>query len=488
MNIRDPAHLLPQALSRGVGPGACRLGEILCRLREEGARPLLVGGWVRDALLGRDSTDIDVEVFGIAADRLERIVGSLVPLVLVGKAFAVYKVEPNVEFSLPRKDSLVGTGHRGFAVEAIPDLPFPEAAQRRDFTMNAMALDPFTGELLDPWGGRDDLEANLLEIVDRDRFADDPLRVLRAAQFLARFPLSPSSSLIEASRRVGAETLPAERVFAELCKLLRGERPSRGLRFLLASGWIRYLPEVAALVGVPQDPSWHPEGDVWTHVLRSLDEAVALRPGEERRDLLLMLGVLCHDLGKATMTRCIAGRIRSIGHSEAGAALATRFLTRLTKDRTIIAGVEELVRWHLAPEFLSTQSAKLSAVRRLARRLAPEADIVILERCSRADYRGSGRREDEAFPAGEWLLRAASDAGVLDRPEEPVLQGRHLLERGVPPGPSMGALLRRAYLIQIDEGIRDVAHLAERVMREPDGPESSDGELDASRIERAVER
>ncbi len=458
--------LLRTTLSRPVSPGCPTLGAVVERLKQAGARPLLVGGWVRDALLGREASDVDVEVFGIDAERLETTLGDLVPLLLVGKAFAVYKVEGSpVEFSLPRRDSKVGEGHRGFSVEAVPDLSFAEAARRRDFTMNAMGVDPSSGELFDPFHGRDHLQAGILELVDEDLFADDPLRVLRAAQFLARFRLVPTHRLIAASRRIGAEGLAPERIWGELQKLLLGDEPSRGFEFLLASGWLRYLPELASLVGLPQDPWWHPEGDVWQHTLASLDAGSTLRTHDTRRDLMMMLGILCHDLGKITTTRWRDGRIRSIGHSEQGVALAGRFLTRLTEDRSLLAGVLKLVRWHLVPEFLRAQGAGLGAVRRLARRLAPEADIALLERCARADFRGS-HGPDAPFPAGDWLLHQAEEAGVEARPEPPALLGRHLLEAGVSPGPRMGSLLRRAYELQIQEGIRDPLVLRDRVMRE----------------------
>jgi tRNA nucleotidyltransferase (CCA-adding enzyme) len=386
---------------------------------------------------------------------------------VIGKAFAVYRLGGlDVEFSIPRLDSKVGEGHKGFVVQAAPDLSFKEAARRRDFTINAMGFDPETEEVHDPWGGAQHLRDGILEVVDPETFPDDPLRVLRGAQFLSRFLLTPGPELLQCSRRMNANGLPKERIYGELTKMLLGKKPSLGARFLLLSGWLRFFPQWASLVGVPQDESWHPEGDVWTHSLLALDEAVELKTGHERRDITLLYGVLCHDFGKALTTTLVEGRVRSIGHTKAGIAPARQFMERLTEDHGIIRGVEKLVSEHLTPLFLHTHDAGAGAIRRLARRLAPEVDIELLERCSRADYLASGDAEDRVFAGGAWLLSMAREHLVTHEPEEPVLKGRHLVAVGITPGPMIGRMLKRAYEIQTEHGEKRVELLRDLVLAE----------------------
>jgi tRNA nucleotidyltransferase (CCA-adding enzyme) len=197
-----------------------------------------------------------------------------------------------------------------------------------------------------------------------------------------------------------------------------------------------------------------------------LDEAAALRTGDERRDILLLYGVLCHDFGKASTTTLVDGRIRSIGHTKAGIELARRFMERLTEETAITRGVEKLVSEHLTPLFLHTHGAGAGAIRRLARRLAPEADIELLERCARADYFASGDAEDRDFAAGTWLLAMAREHVVTHQPEEPVLMGRHVVAAGIAPGPLIGRMLERAYEIQIERGEKRIEVLRDSVLAE----------------------
>ncbi len=458
---------MTQRLSRFSFPNGSSLADVLTSIQSQGGRPYIVGGWVRDLLLGVESTDVDVEVFGIGPDCLADILERYGSLDLVGKAFAVFRVSgSHVEFSLPRVDSKVSEGHQGFEVTALPDLSFREAARRRDFTINAMGLDLSTGCIVDPWGGKAHLEQGLLEVVNPDTFGDDPLRVLRAAQFLSRFLLVPGPELVKCSRRMRIEGLARERIFVELEKMLVGKRPSLGAQFLRVSGWIRYFPEWASLIDVPQESEWHPEGDVWNHVLLALDHAAGIRTGSRRTDLLLMFGVLCHDFGKANTTVMAQGKLRSVGHSSAGVGLCEQFLCRFTGDKELISGTKKLVKDHLAPQFLFQQGAKPGALRRLARRLAPEVNIELLERCARADYRATGFDHMDAFPAGTWLLEQAEKHLVRTEPAPPVLQGRHLIEAGLDPGPLFGELLRRAYDIQMETGEKDVRVLLDRVTQE----------------------
>ena len=244
------------------------------RVRDEGGRALIVGGWVRDRLLGHESKDIDLEVFGVAAARLEALLASLGRVDTVGESFAVHKIG-GIDVSLPRTESKTGRGHRGFAVTGDPYLSIAEAARRRDFTINAVLFDPLAGEYVDPHGGRADLERRLLRAVDPATFGDDSLRVLRAIQFAARFELGVDDGTKALCRSLPLDDLPAERVWGEIEKLLlQARRPSIGFALALELGVVdRLFPEMKALVGCEQEPDWHPEGDVWVHTLMVIDES-----------------------------------------------------------------------------------------------------------------------------------------------------------------------------------------------------------------------
>jgi tRNA nucleotidyltransferase (CCA-adding enzyme) len=250
------------------------VGDVASAVRSAGGRALVVGGWVRDHLLGRTSKDVDLEIFGLSPARLRELLGRFGAVNTVGESFTVYKVG-DVDVSLPRRDSKTGRGHRGFTVDGDPSMSIAEAARRRDFTINAIAFDPLTGEHLDPWGGIRDLERRVLRAVDARTFPDDSLRVLRAVQFAARFTLDVEPSTRELCRRIPLDDLPAERIWGEIEKLVvLADRPSLGLEVALDLGAVdRLFPELRALVGCPQEPEWHPEGDVWIHTLMVTDEA-----------------------------------------------------------------------------------------------------------------------------------------------------------------------------------------------------------------------
>ena len=441
------------------------LERLLAALREAGGRPYLVGGAVRDALLGRTTEDWDVEVFGLKADRLEAVLSGFGRWDSVGQSFRVYKLSGvegivgALDVSLPRRDSKIGPGHRGIAAAGDPELDVAQAARRRDFTMNALLLDPATGELLDPWGGQEDLAARLLRAVDPETFGDDPLRALRAVQFAARYELQvdPATARLCASMPLGE--LPADRVFGEIEKLLlKAERPSLGLALLRDWGLLAAVaPELGPLAETPQDPEWHPEGDVWTHTLQVVDEARRLiddLAADRPRQLAVMLGALCHDLGKPATTRFEDGRIRSRGHEEAGLPPTTSLLDRWnvhTRHGYDVRGqVRALVAQHLKPGQLYDDRERVSdgAIRRLARRC--EADL--LYRVARADC--LGRRPGRFEPvAMEWFRERVRELDVAARPPEPLLRGRDLLELGLEPGPRLGELLREVYEKQLDGAV-----------------------------------
>jgi tRNA nucleotidyltransferase (CCA-adding enzyme) len=424
-------------------------------IQRRGGRALAVGGFVRDQLLGRRSKDLDVEVFGIPQDALPAVLAELGRVEPVGQAFPVFKLGA-IDVALPRRESKTGRGHKGFTVEGDPFMSIEEAARRRDFTINAISWDPLTGEYLDPCGGRADLERRLLRVVDPERFADDSLRVLRALQFAARFDatLEPASAAI--CRAIPLDDLPSERIWGEFEKLLLvAERPSIGFRLAREIGVIeQLLPEMVPLYDCPQDAEWHPEGDVWTHTLMVMDEARRRNADLGRAPLaIIMLGAVCHDLGKPMTTALIEGRIKSPGHEAAGVGPATAILDRLNIHALdgvdVRAQVLGLVAEHLRPS--AFHKAKDTVRDGAFRRLAARVDLELLTRFARADCHGRAGTFD--CSAMDWFLERARSLGVEHRPPAPLLLGRHLLAMGVTPGPRMGEILKAVYEQQLDGAV-----------------------------------
>jgi tRNA nucleotidyltransferase (CCA-adding enzyme) len=451
------------------------------RVKDEGGRALLVGGCVRDQLMGFEPKDWDVEVYGVEPARLRELLESFGKVNVVGEAFTVYKLGHNLDVSLPRRERKMGPGHRGFLVEGDPGMTIEEATRRRDFTINAILQDPLTGELIDPFDGWPDIERKTLRAVSSETFAEDSLRVLRAAQFAARFEFSIESETVRLCRSIDLTDLPRERVWGEMEKLLlRARQPSIGLRWLYDLGVVDQLfPEMKALVGVPQQYEWHPEGDVDVHTLLTVDRA------RERIDDLpypkqvtVMLAALCHDFGKPATTEFIEGKTRSRGHEEAGVAPTESFLERLnihTLEGYDVRGqVIALVRDHLKPgEFYRLRDEiKDAAFRRLARR----CELDLLYRVASADSLGRNAPHvprDRWFTseAQDWFIRRARQLEVEHKPPEPFLMGRHLLEMGLRPGPRVGEITRAVYEMQLDGRVRNLeeAKTAARKMIEDEG-------------------
>ncbi len=429
--------------------------EIVRAVRDAGGRALIVGGWVRDRLMGQPSKDIDLEVYGLPADRLRDVLSAFGPVNAVGESFTVYKVA-DIDVSLPRRESKIGRGHKGFEVHGDPHMSPREAARRRDFTINAIAWDPLTEEYVDPFDGRGDIARRLLEAVDLSTFGDDSLRVLRAVQFAARFEFDLDPATADLCRRIPLDDLPAERIWGEMEKLLlRARRPSIGFELALDLGVIdKLFPEVKALVGCPQEPEWHPEGDVWVHTLMVIDEARARIDDLERpQQIAVMLGALCHDLGKPSTTAFVDGRIRSIDHEQAGVAPATAVLDRLNIHTIggfdVRKQVLGITAHHLKPGMFGMSKTPVSDG--AFRRLAQKVDLELLARVAKADCMGRGGGFD--CSPHDWFLERARQLGVEHAPPAPIVLGRHLLALGMKPGPRVGELLRAIYERQLDGSI-----------------------------------
>ena len=433
-------------------------------IHDAGGRALLVGGCVRDALMGRTAKDWDLEVYELAPERLREILDRFGTVNVVGEAFTVYKLGADLDVSIPRRERKSGRGHRGFVIEGDPSMSVADATRRRDFTINAILQDPLSGELIDPFAGQKDIGERVLRAVSAETFVEDSLRVLRAAQFAARFEFEIAPETVELCRTMDLTDLPAERVWGELEKLLlQAQRPSIGLDWLSKLGALpQVFPEIQTLIGVPQDPEWHPEGDVFVHTLLVVDRARELIDDlPYARQVTVMLGALAHDFGKPPTTQFLEGRWRSRGHEEAGVEPASRFLDRINVHTIdgydVRKQVISLVREHLKPgEFYKKRDeVGEGAFRRLARRCEPD----LLYRVARADSLGRNadwvpREQWYGAEAQEWFLQRARELDVEKRPPDPLLLGRHLLELGLQPGPQVGEITRAVYEMQLDGRVR----------------------------------
>ena len=431
-----------------------------------GGKAWLVGGAVRDILSGGAPKDADIEVFGLSPASLRAMLEKSWTVDLVGASFGVFKLRGlDMDVALPRRESKTAPGHKGFQIEGEAGLDLATAAARRDFTVNAIYLDPLTGELADPWHGIDDLSGRILRHVTH-HFAEDPLRVLRGMQFAARFRLDPAPETVALCRTMGPEGLPPERLFGEWEKLLlKGVSISRGLAFLRATGWVAHYPELAALIGCRQDPKWHPEGDVWDHTLLALDAFAAGRTGERYEDLVVGLAVLCHDFGKPATTVFSDGHLRSKGHDAAGVAPAVSFLKRLTNEERILRDVPPLVAQHMQPFSLWRANAGDAAIRRLALKVGR---IDRLLRVARADDMGRTPERAGGSSLGEdlrWLARKAEELRIAAEAPKPLLMGRHLIEMGFKPSPRFGEWLEKCFNAQIDGAFHDLTGAKEYFRR-----------------------
>ena len=454
-----------------------QIGNLAEVINANDGRAMLVGGCVRDELMGIDPKDWDIEVYGIEPEKLKEILADFGKVNAVGESFTVYKIGQNLDVSLPRRERKVARGHKGFIVEGDPEMSFEEASKRRDFTVNSILKDVLTGEIVDCYNGREDIEKKTLRAVSKEIFAEDSLRVLRAAQFAARLEFDIAPETVELCKEIDLSDLPPERIWGEFDKLLlKSKKPSIGLKWLYDLGIVDQLfPELKALAGVPQQKEWHPEGDVDVHTLLVVDEARKLIDDlDYSKKVTVMLGALCHDFGKPATTEFFDGKWRSHAHDVAGVAPTKSFLDTLnihTLDGyNVREQVVRLVIHHLKPGMFYKVREEMGdgAFRRLARKVEPD----LLYRVAKADSLGRNPDwvpEEQHFKAEEqeWFIKKVRELDVEKEAPKPFLMGRHLIEFGLSPSPKFTEILDAVYEKQLDgkiETLEDAKEYAKEIL------------------------
>jgi len=348
-------------------------------IKNAGGRSFFVGGYVRDYLLGKESFDYDIEVHGLSKDKLVEILSSIAPIDRKGEAYGIFSfIDYDIDVALPRIEEKVGNKHTDFKITIDPFLSFEDSCKRRDFTINAMLLDTLTNELIDPFNGKNDLESKIIRHVNSASFSEDPLRVLRAAQFAARTGFVIDKTTIELCRKIDLTSLSPKRVEDEMKKaLLLSTKPSLFFINLKEMNQLSYwFKEVEQLIGVPQNPNYHPEGNVFNHTMEVIDRA-ALIKNRASNKYLFMLSALTHDFGKVITTTNTNGVIHSIFHEIKGCQLINPFLERLNLDTRNIRFINNMVFLHMMPGLIYRDKSSIKASNKMFDKAYNKMDLIL---------------------------------------------------------------------------------------------------------------
>lgn len=437
--------------------------EIAERVHALGGSAYYVGGYVRDRLLGRDSKDIDIEIHGITEDALIELLSDMGETASFGRSFGIHTLRgTGIDIALPRTERSTGQGHRQFDVSVDPFIGTEAASSRRDFTINALMQDVLTGEILDYHGGREDLEKGIIRHVSDASFADDTLRVLRAASFASRLGFAIAEETASLCRSINISQLSSERIEEELAKALLGsDSPSVFFEELRRMDQLSFwFPELEALIDLPQDPLYHPEGDVWVHTMEVIDRAAALRDKTDE-PLSFMLLCLCHDFGKAVTTELIKGRYHAYQHEVKGIPVIESFLRRIVKEKSIRRYVTGMVPLHMRPNVAAFSKPSVKSTNRLFYEAASPGDLVYFAICDKPVLAG-----EENFTGDSdflWERLSVFEATMA----KPHITGKDLIEAGISPGEELGRLLDYALKLRLagidkDQAMKQVMGMARR--------------------------
>lgn len=456
-------HLLSEVLEKNP-----LIKEITEQISKQKGKAILVGGAVRDLLLNIFVKDLDIEVYGLQPNQLENILKLFGPVSLVGKSFGVFRLHGiDADWSLPRADS----SGRKPTVEINPFMPFEESFKRRDLTINSMGIDLVSKELIDPYNGQHDLQLGILHATDKDFFIQDPLRFFRVMQFIGRFEMQPDAELNNICSKMSLDKISNERIENEFEKLfLKSKKPSLGIKWLDSISRLKeILPEIYKLKDVPQNPIWHPEGDVFEHTMQAIDAATNFEYKNNNEKLTIIIAALCHDLGKITATKLIDCKYISYGHEYESEKFAKPLLARITSKIDLKNAVLKLIKYHMQPGQLISNNAKAPAYKRLALKLAPITNLYMLSKLFMADRLGRNGEKGEPLKGPDLIvekfINIVKNLNLLYEPQISLLTGADLMEF-VKPGPELGEILKKAYEIQINKNIDNKEDLKSIVLKD----------------------
>ncbi len=437
--------------------------KIAALVSQQGGTAYYVGGYVRDKIRHKDNKDIDIEVHGIYPYQLETILDSLGERISIGESFGIYNLKGySLDIAMPRKEDNRGNGHKDFDICVDPFIGTYAAALRRDFTFNALMEDILTGKIVDHFGGVEDLKNGIIRHVNDSTFAEDPLRVLRAAQFAARFNYTIAEDTIELCRRMDLSSLSKERVMGELEKaLLKSDKPSVFFKALRQMNRLSvWFPELEQTIGIKQNPKHHAEGDVWTHTMMVCDAAVRYRD-RVKNPLGFMLSTITHDFGKALCTEVINGELHAYNHETIGLPLVKSFMTRLTTEKALIEYVMNLSEHHMKPNILAADNSSIKATNKLFdKSVDPEALVYL------AISDGLGRITSREYISYDdfFMERLAIFREYMSRP---YVMGRDLMAAGMSPSERFADYIEYAHKLRLagvdkDSALRQTLALARK--------------------------
>ena len=414
-------------------------------VEREGGTTYYVGGFVRDRILGIDNKDVDIEVHGLSPDKLKEILESVGKPIAYGSSFGIYSLKGHdIDIAMPRTEHATGRGHKDFEVEIDPFIGIEKAAKRRDFTINALMQDVLTEEIIDCFGGRHDLANGIIRHVNDESFVEDPLRVFRAAQFASRFEFEIAEETIALCKRIDVSALSRERVEEELKKaLIKGIKPSIFFESLRQMEQLEtWFPEMCSLIGLEQDPIFHPEGDVWNHTMEVIDRAAMFR-SEVSEPYSFMMLALTHDFGKIVTTEMINGRIHAYQHEKEGLTLVETFLNRIVGENSVKEYVLNMVPLHMRPNVVSFSKPSVKSTNRVFDEAIAPKDLIYFAMSDKPVVAGN-----ETFSGDSGFLFERL-AEYEDTMAKPYVMGRDLIDAGLEPGDYFTELLEYAHKLRL---------------------------------------